>query len=165
MIFFLQLLNATLFTNFHHCELSWIFWEPKVWIFAQKSTFEIDNFKDFKWDIFKDFSPLWYKLHDHHKWSVLTMFENDSKCRIWTLEFLAFTKRPNKNGENSNFDCVTGSKFKIFPFLSGQNSKFPSFCRDKIRNSPLFIGSKFAIYPFLLGQNSKFTPFYWVNIL
>ena len=49
---------------------------------------------------------------------------------------------PNKKGEISNFNDVTGS----------------------IQNSPLFIRSKFKIHPFLLGQNSEFTPFYWVKI-
>ena len=36
-------------------------------------------------------------------------------------------KRPNKKGEFSNFEYVTGSKFKIHPFLSGRNSNFPPF--------------------------------------
>ena len=50
-----------------------------------------------------------------------------------------FTKRP-------------GSKFKMSPFLLGQNSKFTPFYWVKIRNSPFFIGSKLKIYPFLLGH-------------
>ena len=63
-----------------------------------------------------------------------------------------FAERPKKKGKISNFNEVTGSKFKISPF-----------CWDKFQNSPLFIpgqnskfttfiGSKFEIYPFLLGQ-------------
>ena len=66
---------------------------------------------------------------------------------------LRLQKGPKKGGI-STFNDVTGSKFKISPFLLGQNSKFT-----------LFIRSKFEIHPFLLGQDSKFTPFYWVNIL
>ena len=76
-----------------------------------------------------------------------------------------FTKRPNKKGEISNFDDVTGSKFKISPFLLGQNSKFTPIYWVKIQNVPLFVGSKFKIHPSLLDQNSKFTPLYWNNIL
>ena len=63
-------------------------------------------------------------------------------------------KRPNKKGENSTFDYVAGSKFKISPFnwvkikkkspfLLGQNPKF----------TPLFIGSNSTFPPFLLSQN------------
>ena len=55
---------------------------------------------------------------------------------------LKLTKRPNKKGEISNFNDVTGSKLKNSPFLSGQNSKIPPF-----------IGSKLKNYPFLSGQN------------
>ena len=73
-----------------------------------------------------------------------------AKCNFLS-EASYLQKRPNKKGEISNFNDVTGSKFKISPFLSGQNSPFfmgskfkiPPFYRDKIQNLPLFIGSFF----------------------
>ena len=61
---------------------------------------------------------------------------------------------PNKKGEISNSEYVTGSKFpplcwvknQIYPFLLGQNPKFTPFYRVNIQNLPLFIGSKFKIW-------------------
>ena len=78
------------------------------------------------------------------------------------LSDLVKQKDPLKRGEISDFNEVTGSKFKISPFLLGQKTKFPPFCRVKIRNSPPFYRVK--IHPLLSGQNSKFTPFYRVKI-
>ena len=68
---------------------------------------------------------------------------------------LRLQKRPNKKGEISDFNNVTGSKFKIrpflvgiklknHPFLSGQNPKFTPICWVKSQNSSLFIGSIFS---------------------
>ena len=86
-----------------------------------------------------------------------------AKCNVLKLRKvcersgLCLQKDLIKKGEISNLNYVTGSKFKISLFLSGQNSKFTPFNQVKIRNSPLFIGSRFKIYPFLLGQ-------YFVNV-
>ena len=57
-----------------------------------------------------------------------------AKCNFLSEASYFYKKRPIKKGEISNFNDVTGSKFKIFPFLLGQNSKFSPFCRDKIQN-------------------------------
>ena len=99
--------------------------------------------------------------------SSMTVFQNEPKKSSLRAKRATFTKRHNKKGWISDFNDVTGSqfkfppfcrdKFKIRPYLLGQNSKFTPFYRVKILKSPLFIGPKSQIYPFLLGQ-------YFVNV-
>ena len=73
------------------------------------------------------------------------------------------TKRPNKKGEISNFNDVNGSKFKISPFLSGQNSLFllsQYFCKRSSLRSQTFLSFRtlHLTYPKLVGTPCILIP-------
>ena len=95
--------------NFHE-----FFLEPRIWIFAPKINI-------WNWQFLRISYEIFLRIFHHSDTSymiiILTMFENDSKCRIWIFRLLEFSINFCHIKSNLSSNTVWPQKWTIFGFL------------------------------------------------